>query len=84
MRWKTIDLAFTLRSYRWRKETDRKRRKSKPHDEIHGAINLRVLRRATHPNLDVHFVAAKNDGDVFADADQIPMPVGDVLVRHTG
>ena len=30
--------------------------------------------------LDVHLVAAEHDGDVLADADQVPVPVGHVLV----
>mmetsp|Transcript_14443 Transcript_14443/g.30326 ORF Transcript_14443/g.30326 Transcript_14443/m.30326 type:complete len:246 (-) Transcript_14443:35-772(-) len=31
--------------------------------------------------LDVHLVAHKNNGDVFADAHNVPVPVGNVLVR---
>lgn len=34
--------------------------------------------------LDVDLVAAQNDGDVLAHADEIAVPVGDVLVRNTG
>ena len=34
--------------------------------------------------LDIDFVTAKDDGDVLADALEITMPVGDVLVRDTG
>ena len=32
--------------------------------------------------LDVDLVAAQDDGHVLADADQISVPVGHVLVRH--
>jgi len=32
--------------------------------------------------LDVDLVAAEDDGDVFADTDEVAMPVGDVLVGH--
>jgi len=35
------------------------------------------------PILDVHFVATEDDRDVLADADQIAMPVGHVLVGYT-
>ena len=34
--------------------------------------------------LDVDLVAAQDDGDVLADADQISVPVGHVLVGHSG
>ena len=34
--------------------------------------------------LDVDLVAAEDDGDVLADADEVPVPVGHVLVRHPG
>lgn len=34
--------------------------------------------------LDIDLVAAKNDGDVFANTDEITVPVGDVLVGDTG
>jgi len=33
--------------------------------------------------LDIDLVAAKHDGDLLADADEIAVPVGDVLVGHT-
>ena len=36
------------------------------------------------PVLDVYLVSAEDNGDVLADTDQIPVPVGDVLVGHTG
>merc|ERR1719333_1931301 len=34
--------------------------------------------------LDVDLVAGEDDGDVLTDPDQIPVPVGYVLVSHTG
>ena len=33
--------------------------------------------------LDINFVADQDDGDVFANADQVTMPVGNVLVCDT-
>ena len=36
------------------------------------------------PVLDVHLVAGEDDGNVLADPHQVPVPVGHVLVRHTG
>lgn len=33
---------------------------------------------------DVDFVPTEDDGDVFADADEIPVPVGDVFVCDSG
>jgi len=34
--------------------------------------------------LDVDFVPAKDDGDVLANTLEIPMPVGDILIRDSG
>ena len=34
--------------------------------------------------LDVDLVAGQDDGDVFANADQVTMPVWNVLVGHSG
>ena len=34
--------------------------------------------------LDVDLVAAEDDGDVLADAHQVAVPIGHVLVRHPG
>ena len=34
--------------------------------------------------LDVNLVPGENDGDVLADSDQVPVPVGDVLVGDPG
>ena len=36
------------------------------------------------PVLDVDLVSGEDDGDVFAHSDQISVPVGDVLVGHSG
>merc|ERR1719384_566233 len=36
------------------------------------------------PVLDVDLVAGEDDGDVLTDPDKIPVPVGHVLVSHTG
>ena len=52
-------------------------------------VVLQVLLSVEHDRLglhlavlDVDLVAAQDDGDVFADADQVAVPVGHVLVRH--
>ena len=34
--------------------------------------------------LDVDLVSGEHDGNVLADSDQIPVPVGNVLVSHSG
>ena len=36
------------------------------------------------PVLDVDLVAGEDDGDVLADSDQVSVPIGHVLVGHTG
>ena len=36
------------------------------------------------PVFDVHLVSAEHDGNVLADAHQVPMPVGHVLVGYSG
>jgi len=36
------------------------------------------------PVLDLHFVSGEHDGDVLADAGEVAVPVGDVLVGDTG
>jgi len=36
------------------------------------------------PLLDIYFVAAENDRNVFADTFEIAMPVGDIFVRDSG
>ena len=36
------------------------------------------------PVLDVHLVSAEDDGNVLTDADQIPMPVGHILIGYSG
>lgn len=33
--------------------------------------------------LDVHLVPTQNDGDILTDPNQIPVPVGHILVRHS-
>ena len=50
-------------------------------------VVLKVLLAVEHdglglhlPVLDVHFVAGEDDRDVLADPDEVPVPVGDVLV----
>ena len=35
-------------------------------------------------DLDIDLVAAENDGNVFANALEVAMPVGDILVRDPG
>ena len=52
-------------------------------------VVLQVLLAVEHDGLgldlavlDVDLVAAQHDGDVLADADQVAVPVGHVLVRH--
>ena len=35
------------------------------------------------PVLDIHLVPAQHDGDVFTHTDQVPMPVGHILVRDS-
>lgn len=35
------------------------------------------------PVFDVHFVAAKDNGNVLADTDQVTMPVGHILIGNT-
>ena len=54
-------------------------------------VVLQVLLSVEHdglgldlPVLDVDLVAGEDDGDVLTDPDQVPVPVGDVLVCHTG
>ena len=54
-------------------------------------VVLQVLLAVEHDGLgldlavlDVDLVAAQHDGDVLADADQVPVPVRHVLVRHPG
>ena len=34
--------------------------------------------------LDVHFVSAEHNWDVFTHSDQIPVPVGNIFVSNTG
>ena len=36
------------------------------------------------PVLDVDLVAGEDDGDVLAHSHQVSVPVGHILVRHTG
>ena len=39
---------------------------------------------SSRTNLDINLVTAKDDGNVLANTLEVPMPVGDILVRDAG